>query len=89
MSSRGYGAIAERPVFGVAALLMFAITLGAQSSGLGPKDGAGLAAVDTGRVARGLPAPDFTLEARDGNTVTLSHFRGKKDVVLVFYRGHW
>ena len=56
---------------------------------LGPKDGAGLAPLDTGRVIAGLIAPDFTLEAKDGGTVTLSQFRGKKNVVLVFYRGHW
>jgi len=56
---------------------------------LGPKDGAGLAATDTGRVSIGTVAPDFTLEAKDGPPVTLSQFRGKKNVVLVFYRGHW
>jgi len=32
----------------------------------------------------GTPAPDFSLAADDGRTVTLSHFRGKS-VVLVFY----
>jgi len=56
---------------------------------LGPVDGAGLPALDTGRVAVGTVAPDFTLETKDGGTVTLSQFRGKKTVVLVFYRGHW
>ncbi len=56
---------------------------------LGPKDGTGLPALDTGRVAVGLMAPDFTLESKDGGTVTLSQFRGKKEVILVFYRGHW
>ena len=56
---------------------------------LGPVDGAGLPPLDTGRVAPGTSAPDFTLEAKDGGTVTLSQFRGKKTVVLVFYRGHW
>ena len=56
---------------------------------LGPADGAGLPPLDTGRVAIGTVAPDFTLEAKDGGTVTLSQFRGKKIVVLVFYRGHW
>ena len=56
---------------------------------LGPADGAGLAPLDTGRVIAGGAAPDFTLEAKDGGTVTLSQFRGKKNVVLVFYRGHW
>lgn len=59
------------------------------ASGLGPKDGAGLPPTDLGRVAVGNPAPDFTLESKDGGTVTLSTFRDRKNVVLVFYRGHW
>ena len=33
---------------------------------------------------KGAPAPDFALEDKDGNTVRLSDFRGKK-VVLYFY----
>jgi peroxiredoxin len=32
-------------------------------------------------------APDFTLADFQGNDVTLSQFRGKKHVVLVFNRG--
>ena len=56
---------------------------------LGPKDGAGLPPLDTGRVAVGSVAPDFALETKDGGSVTLSQFRGRKNVVLVFYRGHW
>jgi cytochrome oxidase Cu insertion factor (SCO1/SenC/PrrC family) len=56
---------------------------------LGPKDGAGLPPTDLARVAVGSSAPDFTLESKDGGTVTLSSFRGRADVVLVFYRGHW
>jgi len=30
-------------------------------------------------------APDFTLPATDGKKVTLSEFRGKKNVVLAFF----
>src|ERR1700741_3112490 len=30
-------------------------------------------------------APDFTLKDQDGNDVTLSSFRGERNVVLVFY----
>ncbi len=56
---------------------------------LGPKDGRDLPPADLNRVQVGQPAPDFTLESMDGNPVTLSDFRGKKRVVLVFYRGHW
>lgn len=63
----------------------------AQAGGvrLGPKDGAGLPPLDTGRVAIGTVAPDFTLEALTGGPVTLSQFRSRKNVILVFYRGHW
>jgi cytochrome oxidase Cu insertion factor (SCO1/SenC/PrrC family) len=56
---------------------------------LGPKDGADLPATDLERVKVGQPAPDFTLEDMDGKKITLSEFRGKKSVVLVFYRGYW
>jgi hypothetical protein len=56
---------------------------------LGPADGRDLAAVDTGRVAVGDAAPDFTLASYARGTLKLSDYRGKKDVVLVFYRGHW
>lgn len=33
----------------------------------------------------GQPAPEFTLKDQDGNDVSLSDFRGKQNVVLVFY----
>lgn len=33
------------------------------------------------------PAPDFTLPDLDGKDVSLSDFKGKKNVVLVFNRG--
>lgn len=33
--------------------------------------------------------PDFTLPDASGKPVTLAEFRGKKPVVLVFYRGYW
>jgi len=56
---------------------------------LGPKDGAGLPPADLERINPGDEAPDFTLENHDGKTFTLSDYRGKKAVVLVFYRGYW
>lgn len=56
---------------------------------LGPKDGSGLAPTDLERVKVGQPAPDFALTNMDGKQVSLSDYRGKKNVVLVFYRGHW
>ncbi len=40
-------------------------------------------------VAVGDVAPDFTLQDQDGNQHALSAERGRRIVVLVFYRGHW
>ena len=59
--------------------------LGAQ---YGPKDGRDLSPSDLDRVQVGQTAPDFTLAGPDGEALTLSALRGK-NVVLVFYRGHW
>ena len=56
---------------------------------LGPVDGFDLPGVDTGRVAVGDVAPDFSLMTYAGTVTTLSDFRGKQNVVLVFYRGYW
>ena len=56
---------------------------------LGPLDGEDLPPTDLDRVAVGMMAPDFSLRAISGDTLTLSALRGAKDVVLVFYRGHW
>lgn len=56
---------------------------------LGPVDGHDLAPTDLERVAVGMMAPDFALQTIDGDTLTLSSFRGKQNVLLVFYRGHW
>ncbi len=55
---------------------------------LGPHDGFDLPGTDTGRVAVGDVAPDFSLMSYAGTVTTLSDFRGEKNVVLVFYRGH-
>jgi hypothetical protein len=40
-------------------------------------------------LAVGRPAPDFSLPDAAGRRVTLSEYRGKKPVLLVFYRGYW
>jgi hypothetical protein len=56
---------------------------------LGPKDGRDLPPTDLERVQAGDVAPDFSLESLAGPVVTLSDFRGEKNVVLAFYRGHW
>ena len=65
------------------------ISAGCVAAPLGPKDGRDLPPADLNRVQVGQPAPDFTLETADGPQVTLSDFRGRKRVVLVFYRGQW
>ncbi len=61
----------------------------AQTPDLGPADGRDLPGQDTGRVAVGDAAPDFSLLAHAGDVVTLSDFRGRRNVILAFYRGHW
>ena len=56
---------------------------------LGPTDGHDLSPTDIDRVLAGQMAPDFSAMSLEGPIVTLSQFRGKKNVVLFFYRGHW
>ena len=41
---------------------------------------------DTIQIEVGAMAPDFTLDAADGDSVTLSGFRGDRNVVLYFMR---
>ena len=43
----------------------------------------------TREIEVGDSAPDFTLKDQDGNLVTLSSYRGKKNVVLAFYPFDW
>ena len=42
---------------------------------------------DLNRVLAGMVAPDFALEDMNKKVVHLSDFKGKKNVILVFYRG--
>ncbi len=56
---------------------------------LGPRHRVDFKPTDFDRVEVGDRAPDFTLENMNGKAISLSDFRGKKNVVLVFYRGHW
>lgn len=44
---------------------------------------------DLERVKEGAPAPDFALEDTEGKLYRLSDYKGKKYVVLVFYRGYF
>jgi peroxiredoxin len=41
------------------------------------------------KLKAGDNAPDFTLPAVDGGTITLSHYRGKKNVVISFVPAAW
>lgn len=70
-------------------LILFAFAISTAYGQLGPKDATNLPPTDLERVKAGDQAPDFTLENMDGKRISLSDFRGKKNVVLVFYRGHW
>lgn len=78
---------------GLAAAVIAAALVACASDGprvtLGPVDGLDLAPADTGRVGVGDVAPDFSLESYADGIVTLSDYRGQKDVILVFYRGWW
>jgi hypothetical protein len=48
------------------------------------------AVVTPGGVPRiGDPAPQFGLPSANGSTVSLKNYEGKRNVVLVFYRGYW
>ncbi len=63
--------------------------LQAQLPPLGPLDGERLPAFELDRVKPGDMAPDFRLEDDKGVVHQLSQYRGKKNVVLVVYRGYW
>ena len=74
----------------IVVLIFLAALAGTPASAqLGPKDGGDLRATELERVKVGQAAPDFTLEEIDGKPLTLSDYRGKKTVALVFYRGYW
>lgn len=49
----------------------------------------GFADVAGVKIAVGQSAPLFTLQDAQGNPVKLTDFRGKQNVMLVFYRGQW
>ena len=73
----------------IAAIVMLVVNRGSSLQALGPVDGHDLPREDLERVALGTIAPDFLLSSLSGEVETLSDARGEKDVLLVFYRGHW
>ena len=70
-------------------LLFAACSSGGLQQRAASENGKGLPATDLERVQEGVVAPDFTLESKDDESITLSHYRGNKNVVLVFFRGYW
>jgi cytochrome oxidase Cu insertion factor (SCO1/SenC/PrrC family) len=73
----------------ISVLVLAGLMSAAAFAQLGPKEPTTQPATDLNRVKVGQPAPDFALEDSDGKAITLSDLRGKKSVVLVFYRGYW
>jgi len=69
--------------------LIVIVVVGPVAAQLGPKDGTDLKPTEIERIKVGQSAPDFSLEDSDGKAISLSDYRGKKSVVLVFYRGYW
>jgi len=70
-------------------IVSFILSIAPSHAQLGPKNSGTFEPTNLGRVKVGDSAPDFTLENLDGRQISLSDFLGKKNVVLVFYRGHW
>lgn len=73
----------------IAALVLVGLVSAPAFAQLGPRDALKLAPTDLERIKIGQRAPDFTLRNLDGRSISLSDFRGKTNVVLVFYRGRW
>ncbi len=69
--------------------LFMALTSSVAYTQTGPKDGMKLKPTDLERLKVGDTAQDFTLENLDGNGITLSDLREKKNIILVFYRDQW
>lgn len=73
----------------LALTMALAITNPAAFGQTAAKETSNSSATDVNRVKVGQPPPDFTLEDAEGKNISLSDYRGKKNVVLVFYRGYW
>jgi cytochrome oxidase Cu insertion factor (SCO1/SenC/PrrC family) len=69
------------------ALLAAGLAFSASAPAADPK--ASVAAKTAAPVKTGETAPDFTLTDQNGHRHALSAERGKRAVVLVFYRGFW
>ena len=70
-------------------LLLVACNSASLNPGINTESEADLPPTDLNRVVEGVSAPDFTLQSSDNERITLSSYRDKKNVILVFYRGYW
>ena len=70
-------------------LLFAACNSGGLNHDINAENKEDLQPADLNRVHEGVPAPDFTLQSSDNERITLSSYRDKKNVILVFYRGYW
>ncbi len=75
------------PIAVLTAMIFFSVAIAFAQ--VGQKDGVNVSPTDLERVKVGDQAPELTLEDIGGRQISLDDFRGKKHVVLVFYRGHW
>lgn len=71
------------------AMLFLLLSISGVGAQQGSRDNPNANPHDINRVRVGAKAPNFTLEDVSRRKITLSDFRGKKNVVLVFYRGYW
>lgn len=59
------------------------------SMGEGPDTAEGQPDMPAAIPTAGEPVPDFDLPTARGESVSISEFRGEKDIVLVFFRAWW
>jgi cytochrome oxidase Cu insertion factor (SCO1/SenC/PrrC family) len=75
----------NRPWGSGSAWLLIAALLAASAAA----SGAFPAPASSPRIRVGQEAPDFALKSPDGSVHMLSELRGKKSLVLIFFRGTW
>ena len=77
----------RQTIFGVIAILLSALSGIDMAPGPSREDTRAKAPLK--RVQVGEVAPDFTLRTPDGSSHRLSELRGRKTLVLIFFRGTW
>ncbi len=75
----------RQTIFAVIAILLSALS----GIDMGPSREDTQAKAPLKRVQVGEVAPDFTLRTPDGSSRRLSELRGRKTLVLIFFRGTW